>query len=1101
MSRRILLLGVPRVEHNRQLIPIERRKALALLAYLVVTRQPHPREVLAALFFPDASTSRGLAYVRNALWTLNRALGDDWLLAEDEHIAFNPGSAIEDDVQQFRAASAASEIDALTQTLVLYRGEFLMGLTLDDCPAFDDWRQVEAEALRQRYSSALERLSNLHAAQRQYDQAVVAARRWLALDSLDERAHRQLMRLYAQAGQSAAALRHYHDLERLLMEELGAAPDPETQAVAQSIQQRRAPALAPAPRPMPDELPVSLPSPPPPGQPRIFLPQQTTPFVGREEELAALQALLARPECRLITLVGQGGIGKTRLAIRAAADAAPHFPHGVYFVPLAPVCYPEFVASSVLTALTLEQTETDSAHQKLLNTLRDQQALLVLDNYEHLLESAPLIADILAHAPQVKVLVTSRERLNLLEEWLFETGGLLHPVRLNGDNLETYPAVQLFVQSAQRVKRNFVADDPAALVELCRLVEGMPLALELAATWVQVLPVKAIAQRIRSGMDVLATNTRNVPERHRSLRAVFEVSWERLTPDEQTALHRLSAFRGGFSPEAAYAAADADLPLLLALVEKSLLRRNPFVPESRFEMHELLRQYASQKASPQNTEAALRQHSIYYLGWLASLTDVIRSPQEPQALQQIQTELDNVRSAFRHAIDQRDAAAINSALYPVSMFYSLYSYLEESRELYERIAAAFEEGTSPAERLLLGRTLALLAQVRRDMGDPLGMEIVAQKAQALLQQFPDDPDALLALVILGRSRNRSGQQVPLALALVQEAYTYLEQRDDRYGLAIATYALGMLKHNFRQYEAAREILELGLRRIREIGQPSALILVLTILVESARTRGDYDAARAYVAEAVDLARLIGSRTIVQALNNILNVLNNAPTDTEKLAALENSLRLYQQTGEQRMVVWTKYDLGWLLWVLKDYERARVYQQQAHQHFREMKDLEGTMWSQILGGMIELGSGNDAAARQVLEGVLAELAQTPFPWAEAGAHYVLGELEMALANYPAARAHYQRAIRVAYEVESLLQVLRHLNGMAGLLLAEGQRTEAFALAAFVRHHPASREDARDRSQRLLEQAEPLLTLEETAAAQALMESWTLESVVARFDGAG
>ncbi len=316
------------------------------------------------------------------------------------------------------------------------------------------------------------------------------------------------------------------------------------------------------------------------------LPPQPTPFVGREDERARIAALLADPDCRLLTLVGPGGIGKTRLALQVAAEQIDAFEQGVYAVQLASVTAPDLLIPAIVDALKPPLYGTQDQRAQLLDHLRDKQMLLVLDNFEQVLEAAGVLADVLTHAPKVKLLVTSRQRLNLHGEWLFKIDGM----QAAGDGaLDS--ATQLFVQSARRVRPEFALDETTrpAVRRIVELVEGMPLGIELAAAWVQMLSPGEIVSEIESNLDFLVTSLQDVPERHRSLRAVFDQSWNMLSAGEQEVLKRLSALPGGFRHETARRVANVSLPTLLDLVDKSLLRRTS---DGRYEMHEFLRQHA-----------------------------------------------------------------------------------------------------------------------------------------------------------------------------------------------------------------------------------------------------------------------------------------------------------------------------------------------------------------------------------------------------------------------------------------------------------------------------------------------------------------------------
>lgn len=336
------------------------------------------------------------------------------------------------------------------------------------------------------------------------------------------------------------------------------------------------------------------PAPPPPIS---SLPALFTPLVGREVELAALARLLRNPQCRLLTLIGQVGIGKTRLAIEVASTQGELFPDGVYFVPLVSLPSPEFIVPTIADALGFTLSASIDPKLQLLNHLREKCLLLVLDGLEHLLEGAGLLAELLQQAPALKLLVTSCERLSLQAEWLFVLQGLPVPPFDQVQQAEEYGAVKLFVRSAGQAQVGFKlsAEERPWVVRICQLVEGMPLAIELAAVWVRLLSCREIAQEIERTLDFLSASARDLPERHRSMRAAFDHSWHLLSIEEQQALAKLSIFRGCFQREAAAEVAGVSLPLLTALVDKSLLRCNQCHETGRYSLHELIRQYAADK--------------------------------------------------------------------------------------------------------------------------------------------------------------------------------------------------------------------------------------------------------------------------------------------------------------------------------------------------------------------------------------------------------------------------------------------------------------------------------------------------------------------------
>jgi DNA-binding SARP family transcriptional activator len=565
-SLRIYLFGVPRLEINGEIRDIRRRKGLALLAYLAVTTRPHTRDALATMLWPENDQSSAFANLRRELFRINQVLGEGVLEADRLQVGLNPQVEVWLDVADFKSNLNAVRADdhapedhtevcfeRLSQAVELYREDFLAGFNLPDSTAFDEWQFFQAEELRHGLSWALQWLIHWHVSKSEYGRGIEYARRYLALDPLHEPAHRQLMQLFAWDGQHAAALRQYKECVRLLKEELSLEPDPETTAMYEAIRTKQfhvpetmlvvqdassdasedASALEPQPAQAFETASYRV-------RPSARLPVQLTGFVGREVELAEVCRLLeTEANCRLLTLIGPGGMGKTRLALEAARRLQSAFPDGVYFVPLAPLSRAEEVLPAIIQALDLIIYGNADLKTQLLKYLEDKHLLLTLDNFEHLIKDAELLGEILSSSAQVKLLVTSRERLNLQPEWLFEVSGMNIPTEeevpaLAQADLDKFSATGLFLQRARQAqtKFNLIDADIPELVRVCRLVGGMPLGLELAAAWVRHMPLADIAARIAADLDFLSTQLRDVPERHRSLRAVFSQTWAQLEVQE-----------------------------------------------------------------------------------------------------------------------------------------------------------------------------------------------------------------------------------------------------------------------------------------------------------------------------------------------------------------------------------------------------------------------------------------------------------------------------------------------------------------------------------------------------------------------------------------
>ena len=389
------------------------------------------------------------------------------------------------------------------------------------------------------------------------------------------------------------------------------------------------PEMAPAP----EEIPAPVFS---------GLPLASTRFIGREAELAQIEDYLDAPDCRLLTLIGPGGVGKTRLAYQAAASKAGDFASGVCAVPLSGLASSQYLVSTLAERLMLQLYGSADQKAQVLDYLREKRLLLVMDNCEHILDGIEVLDEILAAAPSVKILATSRERLNLQGEWLFPVQGLPFPQNESEAGVETYSAIQLFVQSARRGGPGFRLDDITSVARICKLVEGLPLAIELAASWVHQMPCERIASHIQHDLDFLSTNLRNVPERHRSTRALFEHSWRLLSGDEQAVLRKLSVFRGGFDADAAAHIAGSSLRMLSRLSEKSLVRASS---SGRYDLHELLRQFAEEKLREADEFATTRdKHLDYFVIWAERANVGLRGGEQVKWFGHIETEHDNLFS-------------------------------------------------------------------------------------------------------------------------------------------------------------------------------------------------------------------------------------------------------------------------------------------------------------------------------------------------------------------------------------------------------------------------------------------------------------------------
>jgi predicted ATPase/DNA-binding SARP family transcriptional activator len=617
MGRNLRVRALGRVELNvdgRPLVELASAKATALLVYLAMTGTARSRSALAGLLWSDLPEETARANLRLVLSKLRRALPGQ-VDADRQAVVLAPGRPVwVDALEVERLAGTTAEVDAgeLLATVRLCRGDLLDGFELPGAALFDDWLVARRAACRSAMLALMDRAVRRARDGGDAAAGVEVARRLIELEPLHEEAQRALMWFLAKGGQRGAALAQFETCRYVLREELAIEPSAATVALRDEI--ARGGGFADLGEPVTG--PARRPSAADPA-----LPQPLTVLVGREEELARLDALLDDPACRLVTLVGPGGIGKTRLALEVTAARQARHRDRVTFVsfvgtePVRAEAQRDLVVVTVAAALEVSLAVPRDPLDLLADHLAGRELLLVLDNLEQLRDAAEVVAELLRRAPGVQVLATSRRRLGLGAEWLLEVPGLPYPPP--GDAaVASYESVQLFEARAALVRHGFrAAADAEGVARLCRLLGGVPLAIELAAHWVRSASPSAIADRLGGGLDLLATTSPDVERRHRSLRGVIDWSWQLLTEPERLVLARLSVLRGGFDLDAAAAVAGATLPLLGDLVDQSLVEVGE---DGRYGMHELLRQYAAERlsADPADERATRERHAAYFASLL-----------------------------------------------------------------------------------------------------------------------------------------------------------------------------------------------------------------------------------------------------------------------------------------------------------------------------------------------------------------------------------------------------------------------------------------------------------------------------------------------------
>jgi len=855
------LLGpVSLYKDGQPLSQFRSQKEAALLIYLAQTGQAPTRELIADLLWEDRSTEQALSNLRTVLARLRKQVDND-LIIERKTVSLVPASQQQVDAVRLlqgltprEPITTPEKAAALQSILNSYRGQFLVDFHLPDAPQYEQWVMSTRTAIHQQVSAAYHQLGHYALTTNDTAGGIASMRRWLQLDALDETAHMLLIRLLLKAGAVREAVAHYDACDHLLQTELGVAPSGEMSALIRSV---RAPAM---------------PQPPPAAAPRHNLPALYDQFFGRKSRQDELHARLDQPWCRLVTLVGPGGVGKTRLATTIARSRLPHYPDGVWLVELAELDredanLAEAIAVEIATAIDLRLGGSTTPIEQLLSHLQHKALLLVLDNFEHLLEEGiPLVLDLIQRCDRVQLLVTSREALRTRAEWTVPLMGLGYP--LDDNDATDTEAVDLFMARRAQGRQDLLAPpDFVAVRQICRLVEGLPLALELAAALAHTTPLPLIAEELHNGFDTLTTALRDVPERHRSLQLVFTMSWRTLTPVLQTRLAHLALFRGGFTGTAAQAIADARKDQLTALVEKSLLTYDPVT--GRYALHPVVRAYAVTQLTDADTIAY--KHAHYYLTLLAGQRDTLQKDAPQQAVALLEPELENVRLAWQTGLAfPALAALVEAALTPLSIVYQLRGLAHEAEATMQStlrtVTAWGTAGIGLATHAGLERA-RFQNRLGRQRGALESVALALRHAQSRGDRWAEG----MGHVLWGEALWRLGEY-PLAVTKLTHALTVAHAIDSTLLVGWCHHHLGVIDDIQGRYAAALDHLHQACAAWQTIGNAQALSNSLNSIGLVCYHQGDFAAAQRAMAQALTLCEQIDDRHRRSSLINNLSMI-------------------------------------------------------------------------------------------------------------------------------------------------------------------------------------------------------------------------------------
>ena len=1080
MSRfRLTLLGSPQLLEDGRPVRLHTRKCMALLSYLALSDHDLSRESLSTLLWPAQDEKHSRASLRRALSSIRGALGSHMLQSIGDMVRLRNDPALAIDVAEYHAlvdpcveptgnsSKTSACVGQLTEAAKTYQADFLTGFTLPDCPGFDEWQFFVSEGLRNSLGHVLDILIRWHGDRCEYDQAVTYARRRLAHDYLHEPAHRILMELYALSGQYSAAARQYEEWVHVLDEELGVVPDDQTERLYQSIKLRRLPPELLLRRGAKDEASAGVPKgarsvPIAEEGPESNLPSQPTPFVGREEELAEIIGRLRDPECRLLTIVAAGGMGKTRVAIEAArrllidVSTDNAFGDGIYFVALQRVGTADELVYAIADALHFTFYRDSPPNTQVLDYLQDKRLLLLLDNFEHLLDGAGLIAEILAAAPRVKILVTSREGLRLRQEWFHPLAGMHFGGGLTkGEpSVSDMDAVRLFAQNAQRSQPHFQLDDELDdVVRICRLVDGMPLGIELAAPWVKALSCAQIADEIDRDLDILTSRNRDILERHRSMRVMLEYSYRLLSDDEQAALERLSIFQGGFMLDAAEKIADTSLMTLFTCVEKSLLQ---VIEGRRYQMHELLRQYGAEKLAERGAEESrLRDlHASYYCDFVARHYECLEHSQQQHVLGELDAERGNIQLAWERAASQQNLDLIMQAMDGLGLFYQWKGDLMGGQSAFALIGYDTRYALSRKLQQVQAHAQAWTAEFELMSGHPdTAAEHLGHCMETLqiLEAAGEDVRWSKALAYLHMGHLERPRNLERAVSAYRRSCDYYEELEWPWNAAIACAWLGETEREIGNTSKAISLLRSAQAVFEEYGDERSVAMVLENIARAyLLDQADLDVALKTGQRSLQLFRQSGDKVGIATTLLVVSYVYcwlNQPLEAKPL--MEEALEIAQNLGHKPLECEAYYVATVIHNYFEDKERKREFGERGYSLARKLGDVRlmsnflRSLGTQVMiDGDIEKAHEMHVKAFEVQEqaGI-----QVMLPWL----HVMRAYSSWRLGYFDEAKTHTEFALKASIRRSDLYTVVHSLLFLAQVIARRGEVERAAEIGSTAR----------------------------------------------------
>ena len=933
---------------GRPLTQFGAKKAKALLIYLAVEPRIHQREYLMALLWTGLPLNSAQQNLRQTLYLLRQALAQGEneqpaILAERFTLAWNPKASLSLDITSFeKLASPDRTVPEWQQAADLYRGDFLTDFFLPDSEPFEAWVANRRASYQHTIQDVLRRLASHFMAARDWKAAEKTVRRRLELDNLQETAHRQLIEVLALDGRRQGALLHFETMRRLLADELALDPEPETIALVEAIRAGNIHGKAGS-KPRDFAQPGLMAS--SSSLSRHNLPSLLTTFFGRGEEQDEIAHLLVKN--RLVTLIGTGGIGKTTLSLQLGQKLLGKFPDGVWFVELASLNNPSLVPQAVASILGISSHSNRPLVEHLQDVLRPKTMLILFDNCEHLLGACVQLADVLLrHCPYLKILATSREALGVPGEVLYNLPPLPFPDSSRVESvkkLNEYPSSRLFVERARLVREHFsITKENAPFIrDICRQLDGLPLAIELAASRVNLFSVDQIATRLKQSFHLLTRGSKTTLARHKTMQASIEWSWNLLSEPERILFRRLSVFSGGWTLEAAEIVCSGEgvsreniLELLSSLANKSLIQvARKTGLSARYRLLETVRQYAQDRLLEAGGRDIFRnRHIDYFLKLGERAEKELVGPDQAAWLHRLERELDNLRVAMGWASE----ANIEKGLRLAKMLWNFWSWHGYAREGVAWLSQMLAQSATVAPAL---KAKALCAQgaLETNLYNFDHGHTLLEESLALYQALENQQGIALNLYRLGRLVGLQGQAI-LGRKYLSESLAIYRSLADKLGAANTLEHLGYFE-NHNDYEQACKYLEESQALYQELGHLAGTASVLRILGELAMWQGDYMTAQSSLEKSLDLSESLALQggehgSVVWSLS-VLGLLHFRLGDYEQARDyLEKSLSNSQQTGEKLVGYWERVHLGYISLRMGKIAQARAIFVEGYHQFKE-----------------------------------------------------------------------------------------------------------------------------------------------------------------------